>query len=112
MSLNTAEREQLPELTVPFGDRLPDLLSKLPAFFWETELNADLRTSHFTYLSDNAERMLGYPREHLLRPESWQEMVHPEDREVFYQQTRSLYASSDRATIHHRILTADGHVLP
>lgn len=93
-------------------ERLSELLADIPAIIWETALNREQRTSHFTFLSESAERLLGYPREELLRPESWQAMVYPDDRESFAAQIQRLYSGAERAIVQHRVVTGDGRILP
>lgn len=58
---------------------LRQLISKLShAIVWEAEATTD----QFTFVSQNAERVLGYPVEQWLNePDFWMNVIHPEDRE-------------------------------
>jgi PAS domain S-box-containing protein len=91
--------------------RLLDFIADVPGIVWEVELTPDGRTARFMYLSDSAERILGYSHEHLLRPESWSEMVHPDDVLSFWEQQKKLFAEGDRGTMQHRIIAADGRTI-
>jgi two-component system CheB/CheR fusion protein len=92
--------------------RLLDLIDHIPGVVWETETAPDLSVVKFSYLSDSAERLLGYSREELLRPALWREMVHTDDREKFQQQYQNIFTEGDRGTIQHRVITKDGRALP
>ena len=94
------------------SSRLLDLIDNIPGIVWETETAPDLSVIRFNYLSDSAERLLGYSREELLQPVTWQEMVYPDDLEIFLHQHRNLFVNGDRGTIQHRVVTKDGRVAP
>ena len=56
---------------------LPSLVDDLNAIIWE----GDAQTFQFSYVSRNAETMLGYPVERWYEPGFWTDViVHPEDR--------------------------------
>ena len=88
-----------------------NMMADIPGILWETALHPDGTVSGFNYLSESAERILGFDREHLLRTESWSEMVHPEDLPSFWEQQKKLFASGDRGTIQHRVITPDGRTI-
>ena len=53
------------------------LVNSIDGIVWELDLAAD----RFTYVSRQAERLLGYPIEHWLsEPNFWFEHIHPDDR--------------------------------
>jgi len=56
---------------------LHDLIERIDAVVWE----ADPETFQFRYVSPSAERLLGFPTEHWLRPGFWVERLHPADRD-------------------------------
>ena len=51
------------------------LVSSLDGIVWE----ADGETFQFTFVSPQAERILGYPLRHWLEPNFWRDHTHPED---------------------------------
>jgi len=55
-----------------------DLVNSLDSIVWE----ADAKTSQFSFVSRQAERLLGYPIERwLTEPTFWKDHIHPDDRE-------------------------------
>src|SRR5439155_1278008 len=58
-------------------ERYRDVVEGIGAIFWE----ADVNTLQFTFVSQQAERILGYPVERWLAdPQFWIASVHPDDR--------------------------------
>ncbi len=59
--------------------RQADLINSVDGIVWE----ADVQTLAFTFVSAQAERLLGYPvRQWLDEPDFWRHHLHPEDREA------------------------------
>jgi len=87
---------------------LEHLLDAVDGIVWE----ADARTFQFTYVSQQAHRLLGYPvRLWTSEPTFWQDHLHPEDRDwaVNYR-----YVGADRRRDHefeYRMIAADGRVV-
>lgn len=57
--------------------RFRDLINTTEGIVWE----ADARTFQFTFVSDYAERLLGFPVADWLQPGFWAEHLHPVDRD-------------------------------
>src|SRR3989442_15222533 len=58
--------------------RFHDLVQRLDAILWE----ANPKTARFTFVSQRAEKLLGYPVERWMsEPQFWLSLLHPEDRE-------------------------------
>src|SRR5207249_519201 len=58
--------------------RFRDLVNSVEGIVWE----ADATTLPFLFVSDQAERVLGYPVERWLsEPTFWKDHLHPDDRE-------------------------------
>ena len=58
--------------------RYRDLVHGVDAIVWE----ADLETWEFSFVSERAQAILGYPLDQwLLNPQFWTEILHPEDRQ-------------------------------
>ena len=88
--------------------RLHDIVQGLHAIVWE----ADAQTWQFTFVSQRAIDILGYPIEHwLTQPDFWVSHIHPEDRQ------RSIAYCIERAEqgldheLEYRALAADGRVV-
>jgi PAS domain-containing protein len=52
------------------------LIASVDGIVWE----ADADTFQFTFVSEQAERLLGYPVNDWLTPSFWTDHVHPDDR--------------------------------
>jgi PAS domain S-box-containing protein len=89
--------------------RFQDLVNSVPGIVWE----ADAQTLQLTFISEQAERILGYPADgRLLKPEFWRErLLHPDDRERVFAACR--VAAQQRATedLEYRMRTANGGVI-
>jgi two-component system cell cycle sensor histidine kinase/response regulator CckA len=58
--------------------RCADIITSVDGIVWE----ADAQTFRFTFVSAQAERMLGYPLARWLEePSFWADRIHPEDRD-------------------------------
>ncbi|MES2643683.1 MAG: PAS domain S-box protein [Myxococcota bacterium] len=83
-------------------------MRRVPAVLWER----DGQTGRFTYVSEEASRILGVPaREWTERVTFWRDHVHPDDREGA---ERSFHADVQQGcgySIEYRMLAADGRVV-
>ena len=83
------------------------LVNSLDCIVWE----ADARTFEFSFVSPQAERMLGYPAEQWLSPGFWIQHVHPEDVEWC---TKFCIQATEHGQDHefeYRMIAADGRVV-
>ncbi|HEX3034112.1 MAG TPA: PAS domain S-box protein [Thermodesulfobacteriota bacterium] len=83
-------------------------VNSVSAIFWR----AGAETSQFSFISQNAETLLGYPLKRWLNePTFWRDHIYPEDREWVV----SFYASSarekDSYEFEYRMIAADGRVV-
>ena len=74
---------------------------------WE----ADARSFDFTFVSKQAERLVGYPIEDWLRPGFWLEHLHPDDRNWAPEYCRSCTERLERHEFEYRLLSRDGRVV-
>ena len=90
------------------GQHREALVNSIDGIVWE----ADPQSRRFTFVSEHAAIVLGYPVERwLTEPSFWKDHVHPGDRE-----RAILYASSEAAagrdyTVDYRMLAADGRAV-
>ena len=85
------------------------LVEQIPAVTYVRETGNEGRT---TYVSPQAETMLGYPAETLIKdPGHWERIVHPEDRERVAATHAESLASGETLTLEYRQNAADGQVL-
>jgi two-component system cell cycle sensor histidine kinase/response regulator CckA len=81
------------------------ILNSAGAILWR----ADALTSRFLYVSEEAERLLGYPcRQWLAEPEFWKAHLHPDDREGAVASCREHIRRVEPHTLEYRMVAADG----
>ncbi|MDN5941848.1 MAG: response regulator, partial [Nitrospira sp.] len=78
LEARVAERKQMEEILRISQQRYASLLNSVNGIVWE----ADPATFCFTFVSTQAEHLLGYPvQQWLNNPSFWPDHIHPEDRE-------------------------------
>src|SRR3989441_50205 len=84
------------------------LVNSVDGIVWQ----ADLSSLRFTFVSQQAERLLGYPVKCWLEdPDFWQKHVHPDDREKTLKLCHQITAERPYGSLEYRMLAADGGVL-
>ncbi len=84
------------------------LVQSLQAVLWE----ADARTLRFTYVSPQAEDLLGYPtRQWLEETDFWVTHIHPEDRDQAVAYCREATNRTEDHDFTYRMVRADGRVV-
>jgi PAS domain S-box-containing protein len=89
--------------------RLNEIIASVPGIVWEMwgSPEGPGRTMHF--VSDHAERILGYDVERwLTTPNFWLSIVHPDDRECAARQATESYNRKQNGISRFRWLAADG----
>jgi PAS domain S-box-containing protein len=110
-----AEREQLlireqaaHAEAVAAQDRFRDLVNSVEGIVWE----ADAETFLFSFVSEQAERVLGYPTERWLNePTFWKDHLHPEDRDRAIDFCMHATAEKRNHDFEYRMIAADGRVV-
>jgi two-component system cell cycle sensor histidine kinase/response regulator CckA len=88
--------------------RYQELIETLDSIVWE----GDARTLQFTFVSRQAERILGYPVERwLTEPTFWSDHLHPEDRRWAVDFCMRATAEKRPHTFEYRMIAADGRVV-
>lgn len=89
-------------------DRFGEILDTLDAIVWE----AVPSTFEFTYVSEGAFRMLGYPLERWIgNPGFWESLIHPDDLEHTVAFCRAAAKECRDHQFEYRVIAADGRVL-
>ncbi|WP_197444284.1 PAS domain S-box protein [Maioricimonas rarisocia] len=89
-------------------ERYRDLVDGLDAIVWE----ADARTWTFNFVSQRAERILGYPIERWLNdPTFWPSIIHPDDRDLTVRFCRDACDRGEDHDFEYRAVTADGRTV-
>ena len=87
--------------------RLQNLLDNIKGISWEF----DLAANKFTYVSANAEDILGYKHSEWSDLESWEKMIHPEDREKTVEYCSVETKKAKDHVMEYRMLKKDGSTI-
>ncbi len=88
--------------------RFHELVHGVDAIVWE----ANLKSLHFTFVSQRAEKLLGYPAERWTsEPQFWTGIVHRDDRERVVTLRRTTSTEGRDHELEYRVIAADGTVL-
>ena len=106
--LDITARKQTDAALAESRQHLATLIQSVDGIVWE----ADARTFAFTFVSQRAERLLGYPCQRWLEEATfWSEHIHPEDRERAVQFCTASTAGKRDHEFEYRMLAADGRVV-
>jgi PAS domain S-box-containing protein len=84
------------------------ILDSAGAILWR----ADASTRQFLYVSEEAQRLLGYPcRQWLEEPEFWKQHIHPDDRERATTICMAQTAGMRPHILEYRMVSADGRTV-
>jgi PAS domain S-box-containing protein len=84
-----------------------DLVGSLDAIVWQ----ANASTLQATYVSDGAERLLGYPTDQWRSQKGfWHDYVHPDDRQRVLVSMKSAVQSGRTVSLEYRMMAADGRI--
>ncbi len=85
-----------------------EIFNEVDAILWE----ADLQSWKFTFVSDGAERMLGYPVSRWMESvDFWVGLIHNEDRDRAVRECREATGKGLDHELEYRMLAADGRIL-
>jgi PAS domain S-box-containing protein len=102
------ERKRAEEALEQIMHRYKDLIDSINGMVWE----ADASTTQFTFMSRQAEAILGYPVEQWLSsPTFWVDHIHPEDRNWAPQYCHEEVRKHRAHTFEYRMLAADGRTV-
>jgi len=108
ISRDVTERKQTEDELQRSQKQYQALVHSIDGIVWE----ADAETFTFTFVSPQAERLLGYPVERwLTEPDFWSNHIHPEDRD--WAINFCLTATAERRThqLDYRMIAADGRTV-
>ncbi len=87
--------------------RYKELVGTIDGIVWE----ADAQTFRFTFVSEQAERILGYPLEQWFVPGFWESHIHPEDRERAIEHCVNSTSRLCKHDLEYRMTAADGRTV-
>ena len=104
----TSARDGLEKRVRERTGRFRDLVNSVEGIVWE----ADAATFQFSFVSDQAERILGYPVERWLsEPAFWKDHLHPHDREWAVPFCERATGENRDHDLEYRMIAADGRVV-
>ena len=104
----TSARDGLEKRVRERTGRFRDLVNSVEGVVWE----ADAATFQFSFVSDRAERILGYPVERWLsEPTFWKDHLHPHDREWAVPFCERATSENRDHDLEYRMIAADGRVV-
>jgi len=101
------EKKRIAEELRQERTRFINLVDSVDGVVWET----DACTLTFTYVSREAQRLLGYPIDDWYADQFWWEHLHPEDREQTFRATEEATARGEDHELSYRLLAADGRTI-
>jgi diguanylate cyclase (GGDEF)-like protein/PAS domain S-box-containing protein len=102
------ESDRLRVVAQASEQRFRDLVQGVDAIVWE----ADAVNYQFTFVSQQAEELLGYPVEQWLTYSDFQtKYIHPDDREKVVKLYQLAISEAKEQVIEYRAIAADGRVL-
>jgi PAS domain S-box-containing protein len=103
-----SERKQTQEQLNREQQRFMDLVNSVDGIVWE----ANAGTFAFSFVSEQAERILGYPIERWLKePTFWKDHLHPEDRDWAVEFCLKATAEKRNHDFEYRMIGADGRTV-
>ncbi|HZS56334.1 MAG TPA: PAS domain S-box protein [Bryobacteraceae bacterium] len=89
-------------------ERYCSLIQSIDGIVWEV----DYATWRFTFVSQQAERLLGYPTACWLdQPTFWLDHLHPEDRDRTIEKCVDLSSRNENHELEYRMIHADGQIV-
>jgi PAS domain S-box-containing protein len=101
------ERRKGEQVTRERDQRFRDLVEATDGIVWE----ADVQTFDFLSVSQNAERMLGYPAKDWLLPGFWADHIYAPDREWAVAHCAACTARLENYDFEYRFVAHDGRVV-
>ena len=98
-----------PDRSVDYStaQRYEELVASINGIVWE----ADARTFQFTFVSQQAERLLGYPVGKWLAPNFWVDHLHPDDRKPAVEFCLRATREKRSHDFEYRMIAADGRAV-
>ncbi len=88
-------------------ERYRALVERMQVLTWE----GNIETLCFTYVSEYAEQLLGFPREAWYAPGFWVDHIHPDDRDAAVEYCTTTTMAGQDHRFDYRMVRADGQVV-
>ncbi len=107
--IDVTERNQLTNQLDQEKRRLNSILNSIPGIVYEG--SRDLENQKMEFISSYAEKLLGYSLdEWYARPNFWEDVIHPDDRQSAQEQTLKTYMQGIPGPVLFRCITKDGQI--
>ena len=107
-ALDVTEVKEAGEALNALRREYEELVGSVEAIIWKGEA----QTLRFTFVSDHAEAILGYPAQRWTQePSFWPDHIHPDDREWAVSFCRKAVAEKKDHDFEYRMISADGDVV-
>ena len=104
--------EDLARLAETEHTRLEALIANVPGIVWETRTDPTNHHQQTTFVSSQAEKMLGYSTEEWLStPNFCHQLVHDEDRERVERESKEILYQTKQGILHFRWIAKDNHTV-
>jgi len=104
---NITQRKQVEMALKDSEQRFRDMVHSTDGIVWE----ADAKTFDFTFVSDQAERLLGFPVEDWLKPGFWVAHLHPDDMNWAPAYCAAYTERLERHDFEYRFIARDGRTV-
>jgi PAS domain S-box-containing protein len=102
------ERKRAEQALRQSKQQYEELVNTIDGIVWE----ADAQTFRFSFVSQQAERLLGYPLERwLAEPDFWEKHIHPDDREWAVRFCLEATQEKRDHEFEYRMMAADGRIV-
>lgn len=107
VSRDITEKKRLESFLITSQQQYSGLINTVEGIVWE----ADGSTFEFTFVSDQAQKILGYPREKWFEKDFWESHIHPEDREWAVNFCAASTSRGEPHTFEYRMIASDGRTV-
>ena len=106
------ESRRLANLGAAEHKRLKEVVSNVPGIVWEARIDPVTHKQKATYVSEYAEKVLGYsPEEWIATPGFALQLVHPEDRDRVIREVEGVFATAEPRLIEFRWIAKNGNTV-
>ena len=107
LQLEISERTRVEGALRISQQKFETLVNSIDGVVWE----ADSNSFQFSFVSQQAERLLGYPREQWLEPGFWQQHIHPDDQLLAHDLRFKGLGQEKSNQFEYRMVSSDGRVV-
>lgn len=107
LQLEISERTRVEGALRISQQKFETLVNSIDGVVWE----ADPNSFKFSFVSQQSERLLGYPREQWLEPGFWQQHIHPDDQLLAHDLRFKGLGQEKSNQFEYRMVAADGRVV-